>query len=77
MTIVVLLGLFFFVSKDEIFEQFINFCYRVENKKSSKIDIIRSDQGKKFEIQNLMTFIIKDGIGMNTQLHILHNKMEL
>jgi Integrase core domain len=39
----------FFVSKNEIFEQFVNFCYRVENKKSSKIGTIRSDHGKKFE----------------------------
>jgi hypothetical protein len=46
MTIVALLGLFFFISKDEIFEQFVNFYYRVENKKSSKIGTIRSDHGK-------------------------------
>jgi hypothetical protein len=68
---------YLFVSKDETIEQFINFCYIVENKKSSKIDTIHSDHGKKIEIQNLMTFTIKEGIGMNTPLHILHNKMEL
>jgi transposase InsO family protein len=39
----------FLVSKDEIFEQFVNFCYRVENKKSSKIDTIYSDHEKEFE----------------------------
>jgi Integrase core domain len=39
----------FLISKDEIFEQFVNFYYRVENKKSSKIDTIRSDHGEKFE----------------------------
>jgi GAG-pre-integrase domain len=36
----------FLVSKDETFEQFVNFCYRVENKKSSKIGTIQSDHRK-------------------------------
>jgi transposase InsO family protein len=39
----------FRASKDEIFEQFVNFYYRVENEKSSKIGTIHSDHGKEFE----------------------------
>jgi hypothetical protein len=58
MTIVVLLGLF---SKDEIFEQFVNFYYRVENEKSYKIDTIRSDHGKEFENTKFDDFCNKIG----------------
>jgi hypothetical protein len=36
----------FLASKDEIFDQFVNFYYRVENKKSSKIVTIYSNHGK-------------------------------
>jgi hypothetical protein len=32
---------------------------------------------KSLKIQNLMIFAIKEGIGMNTLLHILLNKMKL
>jgi hypothetical protein len=32
---------------------------------------------KSLKIQNLMNFAIKEGIGMNTPLHIFLNKMEL
>jgi GAG-pre-integrase domain/Integrase core domain len=39
----------FLISKDETFEQFVNFYYRVENKKSSKIGTIRSDHGEEFK----------------------------
>jgi transposase InsO family protein len=61
MTIVALLGLFFFISKDEIFKQFINFYYRVENEKFSKINTIRSDHGKEFENTKFDDFYNKRG----------------
>jgi hypothetical protein len=51
----------FLVSKDEIFEQFVNFCYMVENEKSSKIGTIRSDQGKEFENIKFDDFYNKRG----------------
>jgi transposase InsO family protein len=51
----------FFISKDEIFKQFINFCYRVENEKSSKINTIRSDHGKEFENTKFDDFYNKRG----------------
>jgi transposase InsO family protein len=51
----------FLASKDEIFEQFVNFCYRVENKKFSKIGIIRSDHGKEFENIKFDDFCNKRG----------------
>jgi IS30 family transposase len=51
----------FLASKDKIFEQFINFYYRVENEKSSKIGTIRSDHGKEFENIKFDDFYNKRG----------------
>jgi Integrase core domain len=64
----------FLISKVEIFEQFVNFCYRVENEKSSKFDIIHSDHENKFENIKFDNFYNKKGICMNTPLHIFHKK---
>jgi rRNA maturation protein Rpf1 len=59
--IIVIVFSSFFVSKDEIFEQFVNFYTRVENEKLSKIDIIRGDNKKEFKNINFDEFYFKRG----------------
>jgi IS30 family transposase len=51
----------FLISKDEIFDQFVNFYYWVENEKSSTIDTIRSDHRKEFENIKFDDFYNKRG----------------
>jgi Integrase core domain len=55
-TLVIFLG-----SKDETFEKFDNFYYRVENEKSSKIGTIRSDHRKEFKNIKFNDFCNKRG----------------
>jgi hypothetical protein len=49
----------YLVSKDETFEQFINFFTTVENNKSSKINTISSYHGKEFENTKFDNFYFK------------------